>query len=157
MKKTILLVEDSKVQKLACERVLFKAGYLVLFAGDGEEALRLARESVPDLSSAGPAITGDRRRRGPAHTQSRLLRHTSPQRGMIFVEFPELRRGWRFDNCLCASRGEGDWGAFSFYVMEPFPCNIVSKRRDDNRVNAPSPRGVGDRNLRCRDPSHRDT
>ena len=35
MKKTILLVEDSKVQKLACERVLFKAGYLVLFAGDG--------------------------------------------------------------------------------------------------------------------------
>jgi CheY-like chemotaxis protein len=49
MKKTILLVEDSKVQKLACERVLFKAGYLVLFAGDGEEALRLARESVPDL------------------------------------------------------------------------------------------------------------
>ena len=49
MKKTILLVEDSKVQKLANERILFKAGYLVLFAGDGEEALRLARESVPDL------------------------------------------------------------------------------------------------------------
>src|ERR1700686_4278389 len=49
MEKTILLVEDSKVQKLANERILFKAGYLVLFAGDGEEALRLARESVPDL------------------------------------------------------------------------------------------------------------
>jgi CheY-like chemotaxis protein len=49
MKKTILLVEDSKVQKLAGERILFKAGYLVLLAGDGEEALRLARESVPDL------------------------------------------------------------------------------------------------------------
>jgi CheY-like chemotaxis protein len=49
MKKTILLVEDSKVQKLAVERILFKAGYLVLLAGDGEEALRLARESVPDL------------------------------------------------------------------------------------------------------------
>ena len=49
MKKTILLVEDSKVQKLALERILFKAGYLVLLAGDGEEALSLARESVPDL------------------------------------------------------------------------------------------------------------
>jgi CheY-like chemotaxis protein len=49
MKKTILLVEDSKVQKLAVERILFKVGYLVLLAGDGEEALRLARESVPDL------------------------------------------------------------------------------------------------------------
>jgi len=49
MKKTILLVEDSKVQKLASERILLKAGYLVLFAADGEEGLRLARESVPDL------------------------------------------------------------------------------------------------------------
>jgi CheY-like chemotaxis protein len=49
MKKTILLVEDSKVQKLALERILFKAGYLVLLAVDGEEALSLARESVPDL------------------------------------------------------------------------------------------------------------
>jgi CheY-like chemotaxis protein len=49
MKKTILLVEDSKVQKLAGERILLKAGYLVLFADDGEESLRLARECVPDL------------------------------------------------------------------------------------------------------------
>jgi CheY-like chemotaxis protein len=49
MKKTILLVEDSKIQKLASERILLKAGYLVLFAADGEEGLRLARESVPDL------------------------------------------------------------------------------------------------------------
>jgi len=49
MKKTILLVEDSKVQKLAAERILLKAGYLVLLAGDGEEALSLARESIPDL------------------------------------------------------------------------------------------------------------
>jgi len=49
MKKTLLLVEDSKVQKLATGRLLLRAGYLVLFAGDGEEALRLARESLPDL------------------------------------------------------------------------------------------------------------
>jgi|SRR5580765_2081898 len=49
MKKTILLVEDSKVQKLAGETLLLTAGYLVLLACDGEEALELARESVPDL------------------------------------------------------------------------------------------------------------
>ncbi len=49
MKKTILLVEDSKVQKLAGERILLKAGYLVLFADDGEEGLRLAHECIPDL------------------------------------------------------------------------------------------------------------
>jgi hypothetical protein len=39
MKKTLLLVEDSKVQKLATGRVLLRAGYLVLYACDGEEAL----------------------------------------------------------------------------------------------------------------------
>jgi CheY-like chemotaxis protein len=49
MKKTILLVEDSKVQKRAIEKILIGANYLVLFAGDGEEALLLARECGPDL------------------------------------------------------------------------------------------------------------
>jgi CheY-like chemotaxis protein len=49
MKKTILLVEDSRVQKRAIEKILHEADYLVLFAIDGEEALRLARECSPDL------------------------------------------------------------------------------------------------------------
>lgn len=49
MKKTILLVEDSKVQKRAAEKILLKAGYLVLAASDGEEALQLAGESIPEL------------------------------------------------------------------------------------------------------------
>ena len=49
MKTTILLVEDSKMQRLANERILRKAGYTVLNASDGEEALRVARENIPDL------------------------------------------------------------------------------------------------------------
>ncbi len=49
MDETVLLVEDSKVQKLQNERILHKAGYCVLTAEDGEEALRLAHEKVPDL------------------------------------------------------------------------------------------------------------
>lgn len=49
MQKTVLLVEDSKIQKLQNERILHKAGYWVLSAADGEGALRLAREKVPDL------------------------------------------------------------------------------------------------------------
>lgn len=49
MQTTVLLVEDSKIQKLANERMLHKAGYLVLNAADGEEALRLAREAIPDI------------------------------------------------------------------------------------------------------------
>ena len=49
MKITVLLVEDSKFQKLVNERMLHKAGYTVLNASDGEEALRLARQTIPDI------------------------------------------------------------------------------------------------------------
>lgn len=49
MKHTVLLVEDSKVQKLVGQQILHRAGYLVLLASDGEEGLRLARESLPDI------------------------------------------------------------------------------------------------------------
>jgi len=45
----ILLVDDSKFLRLATERSLARAGYSVSTASDGEQALRLARETVPDL------------------------------------------------------------------------------------------------------------
>ncbi len=49
MTTTILLVEDNRIQRLVNERILHKAGYNVLYAADGEEALRLARQSLPDI------------------------------------------------------------------------------------------------------------
>ena len=49
MHERILLVEDNKVQKLANERILHKAGYIVFNAADGEDALRVAWEKAPDL------------------------------------------------------------------------------------------------------------
>jgi CheY-like chemotaxis protein len=45
----ILLIEDSKFQRIASERALVKAGYDVIQAGDGEAGLRIARENIPDL------------------------------------------------------------------------------------------------------------
>ena len=45
----ILLIEDSKFQRIANERALVKAGYVVIHAGDGEEGLRIARKDIPDL------------------------------------------------------------------------------------------------------------
>jgi len=45
----VLLVEDSKFLRLSTERVLTTAGYKVVCACDGEEALRLAIEQVPEL------------------------------------------------------------------------------------------------------------
>ena len=47
--ETILLVEDSKFLRIATERILTKAGYQVVCAGDGDEALVLAGSSAPDL------------------------------------------------------------------------------------------------------------
>lgn len=45
----ILLVDDSKLQRLAIQRVLTKAGHEVTLAADGEEGLRLARQTLPKL------------------------------------------------------------------------------------------------------------
>jgi CheY-like chemotaxis protein len=45
----VLLVEDSKFLRVSTERTLTKAGYEVVCAADGEEALRLAREHLPAL------------------------------------------------------------------------------------------------------------
>jgi chemosensory pili system protein ChpA (sensor histidine kinase/response regulator) len=58
---TILLVEDSKMLRITNARALVRAGYQVTTAGDGEEALRLAQESLPDLILLDmmlPKITG---------------------------------------------------------------------------------------------------
>ena len=46
---TVLLVEGNRIQKLVNERMLHKAGYTVLHAADGVEAVRLAREVIPDI------------------------------------------------------------------------------------------------------------
>src|ERR1700682_6579780 len=47
--ETILLVEDSKFLRVATERILTKAGYQVIWAGDGDDALELAGSSLPHL------------------------------------------------------------------------------------------------------------
>ena len=45
----ILLVEDSKFLRVATGRALTRAGYEMSFAGDGDEALLMAGEKLPDL------------------------------------------------------------------------------------------------------------
>ena len=49
MKINVLLVEDSKMLQIALGRSLTKAGFTVVIAQDGEEGLRMARQTVPDL------------------------------------------------------------------------------------------------------------
>lgn len=47
--KTILLVEDSRFLRITNERTLARAGYRVMTACDGEQALKVAAETTPDL------------------------------------------------------------------------------------------------------------
>jgi CheY-like chemotaxis protein len=47
--KRILLIEDDKFLRRACEAGLKKRGFTVLTAVDGEEGLRQARSELPDL------------------------------------------------------------------------------------------------------------
>lgn len=59
--KRILLVEDDKFLRRACEASLLQRGFTVVTAADGEEALRLARDEMPDLVLLDllmPKITG---------------------------------------------------------------------------------------------------
>src|SRR5437588_8114670 len=46
---TILIAEDSRFLRRATELILAKAGYTVLTAADGKEALEIARSSLPQL------------------------------------------------------------------------------------------------------------
>jgi DNA-binding response OmpR family regulator len=48
-KSKVLLVEDSKFLRMANERALSRAGYQVSTAADGEEALRVAQDELPDI------------------------------------------------------------------------------------------------------------
>jgi two-component system alkaline phosphatase synthesis response regulator PhoP len=45
----ILLVDDSRFLRRACEQALRRAGYEVITAADGEEALRMAQKQIPNL------------------------------------------------------------------------------------------------------------
>jgi|ERR1700675_2873465 two-component system, OmpR family, phosphate regulon response regulator PhoB len=45
----ILLVEDSRFLRVASERALAKAGFRVITTADGEEALLVAIDKIPDL------------------------------------------------------------------------------------------------------------
>jgi CheY-like chemotaxis protein len=47
--KSVLLVDDSRFMRQANEKALARAGYDVVTASDGEEALRMAHSKIPDL------------------------------------------------------------------------------------------------------------
>ena len=49
MNNRILVIEDDRILRKACEKSLAKRGFVVLTASDGEEGIRQAEELMPDL------------------------------------------------------------------------------------------------------------
>jgi two-component system, cell cycle response regulator DivK len=45
----LLLVEDNEMNRDSLSRLLSRRGFEVLFAEDGEEAVKMAKETLPDL------------------------------------------------------------------------------------------------------------
>jgi len=48
-RKRVLIVEDDRFLRRACQARLEQEGYVILTAQDGEEAVRMVRAEVPDL------------------------------------------------------------------------------------------------------------
>lgn len=48
-RKRVLIVEDDRFLRRACQARLEQQGYMILTAQDGEEAVRVARTEIPDL------------------------------------------------------------------------------------------------------------
>jgi DNA-binding response OmpR family regulator len=80
----ILVIEDSRLLRTTTERMLTRAGYEVMTASDGEEGLRLAVESKPDLVILDmmlPKLSGQevlqRLRMNPSSTSTAVIVLTS--------------------------------------------------------------------------------
>jgi two-component system phosphate regulon response regulator PhoB len=95
--KRLLLVEDDRFLRRACEVSLRQRGFAVTTAANGEEALRLAREALPDLvllDQILPGMTGLevlRQLRAAGETQAiRVLVLSNSSREQDIAEFLSL-------------------------------------------------------------------
>jgi DNA-binding response OmpR family regulator len=87
--RTILLVEDSRYLRVMNERALVGAGYRVMTACDGEEALRLAAESMPDLVLLDMLLP---KLSGPEVLRSRRANPERPSRSLCSAAWPRTMR-----------------------------------------------------------------
>jgi len=110
--KTVLVADDRPTGRELVRAVLENTGYLVIEAGDGLEALRCARESLPDLII--------------------LDLHMPGLDGFCVIE--ELRRDARFATtpivALTASAMQGDReramaAGFTGYITKPIRLSLL--------------------------------
>ena len=112
--RTVLLVEDSKLLRADREHILKNAGYLVITAVDGVEALILDYESHPDLIVLDLMLPGE-----DGLTLCRRLRTHSTVPIMMLTA-----RGDEFERVLGLEMGADD------YLAKPFsPRELLARIR----------------------------
>jgi len=87
----ILLVGDSKFLRMATERALARAGYVVLTASDGPKAIELAKSDKPDVILLDMLLPG---MTGPDVLMA--LKKTPARRGYRWWRSPDSRKRTRF-------------------------------------------------------------
>jgi CheY-like chemotaxis protein len=129
--ETILLVEDSKFLRAATEHILTKAGYRVICAGDGDEALKLAQSGLPQLilldmllpKLSGPEVLRSLKK----NDLTGHIRHAQP---------PDLEADAVRDAELhlrqCRERGdnrvvEHEWRVANLYRIPPFGRTVARR------------------------------
>ena len=111
--ETILLVEDQEPVRAVIERTLRQLGYAVLVAGDGEEAIRLADETVPSLLVTDVRLPG---MDGPA-LAARIAEH-HPTLPVLFVS------GYASEPMI----ERGVLGEDAAFLAKPFTADDLGRR-----------------------------
>jgi CheY-like chemotaxis protein len=88
----ILLIDDSKFLRMATERALARAGYLVSTANDGPKAIELAQSEKPDVTLLDMLLPG---MTGPDVLKA--LKDDSARRGFRWWHSPGSRKRTRRD------------------------------------------------------------
>lgn len=115
--KTILVVDDeADIRKMLC-RVLVKAGYRVLEADRGVQALRLVKEQAPDLivlDAMLPEVHG--------FDIARRIKGSRRYGNIPIVMVSAVYRGWRYAEDLRGSLGVDD------FIEKPFTLQDILSR-----------------------------
>jgi two-component system, cell cycle sensor histidine kinase and response regulator CckA len=115
--KTVLLAEDEEaVRELACE-FLKSAGYTVLAAQDGEEALEMARLSDDRIDAVLTDVVMPNMR-GPEFTKR--VREIRPGVKVIYMS-----------GYLDYEKGNGEFLEDGFFLQKPFSRDVLIRKVDE--------------------------
>jgi len=135
-RKRILVVDDENDIRTLIVRVLREAGYDVVEASKGTEALRQVQSTMPDLlvlDAMLPEIHG--------FDVCRRIKKSEKYRHIPVIMISAIYRGWRFAHDLKSSYG------VDYFMEKPFKINDLVDRVKQFVSGAPPPEASEDKAL----------